>query len=387
MVNRKLIYIGDHGSAVFQSQVFGLLEEINRKLYFNRVVLLVGIKSDDDWNKEIEVLEQNNVEVIVFKRFPNYSIYFNKQLNELNNIIKGVLSDNTILHIRGESLSVIVKKIVNRLNYSNIRILTDVRGASYEETKLYNKVHPVLYPLKLQQHYKNIKLLYKNTDAVSCVSEKLKQYLIDRSEIDKSRVSVNHCIAGVDFAFSKKRRKSYREKLNLSDKDILFLFVTGGDKKWQNTDEIISNIVSHGYKVLNMSKSKIHKENVINLFVPYEDVPNYLNAADISIVWRNNDIVNNVASPVKFSEYVCSGLPVIANNGVDVINKYIENTGYGVTIADFNELNDNIVNKLILLDRDEISKYSKQCFGSEKISDDYMSIYKYLLGKIDFYEK
>jgi len=48
--------------------------------------------------------------------------------------------------------------------------------------------------------------------------------------------------------------------------------------------------------------------------VPYEEVTKYLNAVDFAVVWRDNNIVNKVASPVKFSEYVCTGLPVIANN-------------------------------------------------------------------------
>ena len=52
-------------------------------------------------------------------------------------------------------------------------------------------------------------------------------------------------------------------------------------------------------------------------------MPKYLNAADAAIIWRDKSIVNKVASPVKFSEYVCCGLPVIANKTVDMINNYI----------------------------------------------------------------
>ena len=56
---------------------------------------------------------------------------------------------------------------------------------------------------------------------------------------------------------------------------------------------------------MNKSKKELHHKNVINKFVDYYEIPNYLNAADIAVIWRENSIVNKVASPVKFSEYIC----------------------------------------------------------------------------------
>ncbi len=379
MKYKKLIYIGVPGSSVFQSQVIGLLREVKTKPYFSKIVLFLGVKGGNGWNKEINELERYGIEVVTFKMFPNYNFFFYKQVKELNRLLKIYISDNTVIHLRGESLAAAVKKNVDRLGYSNVRILSDVRGASYEETEIYNKRKVVLFRFKLFQHRKNIKFLYKNSDFVSCVSQALKEYVINRSPIDTSKVYVNHCVAGREFVFSKEIRKIYRQKLKLIDKDILILFVTGGNKKWQNTDRIIQEIVSRGYKVLNMSKSEIDHKNVINIFVPYSEVPHYLSAADVGIIWRNNDTVNHVACPVKFSEYVCSGLPVIANNGVDVINKYIEKTNFGVVINSFAELDEKVINKLVLLNRDDISNNASQSFGIEKISDNYISVYKKLL--------
>jgi len=51
------------------------------------------------------------------------------------------------------------------------------------------------------------------------------------------------------------------------------------------------------------------------------EMPLYLNSADAAIIWRDKSIVNKVASPVKFSEFICCGLPIIANYSVDMIGE------------------------------------------------------------------
>ena len=135
-----------------------------------------------------------------------------------------------------------------------------------------------------------------------------------------------------------------------------------------------------GYTVLNLSKQEIRLKNVINLFVPYAEVPNYLNAADIGVVWRNNDIVNNVSSPVKFSEYVCCGLPVIANDGVCLIKNYLLKTGYGKLVKTFDDINATEIKKLTHLDRNKISQYACQLFSVKVIANNYIKIYDNLLS-------
>ena len=135
---------------------------------------------------------------------------------------------------------------------------------------------------------------------------------------------------------------------------------------------------------MNLSRQNIVHENVINLFVPYEEVTKYLNAVDFAVVWRDNNIVNKVASPVKFSEYVCTGLPVIANNGVGLIEDYINNTKFGNVIESFDEINDHLIDDLLKLQRIDICNYGHQFFSSDAILKSYMSTYSVLLS--DFNE-
>ena len=106
-------------------------------------------------------------------------------------------------------------------------------------------------------------------------------------------------------------------------------FPAGALANWQNTD-VLNKLAEKGFKVLNLSKKNISHKNVINRFNSYNEMPYYLNAADVAIIWRDESVVNKVASPVKFSEFVCCGLPVISNRSVDMISEYITRNESGL---------------------------------------------------------
>ena len=124
-----------------------------------------------------------------------------------------------------------------------------------------------------------------------------------------------------------------------------------------------------------LTKKKYNNPNIISKFVPYIEVSDYLNAADIGIIIRNNDIVNNVASPIKFSEYISCGLPVISNKSVDIITQMLENNKCGSLISLIN-INDKVVNNLININRNKISQIGINYFGIDSVSNSYIEIYK-----------
>jgi glycosyltransferase involved in cell wall biosynthesis len=58
----------------------------------------------------------------------------------------------------------------------------------------------------------------------------------------------------------------------------------------------------------------------------HEEVPDYASAGDVGVLVRDNSIVNKVASPAKFGEYLALGMPVIVTKGLgdteDIVKKY-----------------------------------------------------------------
>jgi hypothetical protein len=378
--HQTLIYIATTGSSVFESQVICFLKEIKKKQLFNRVILLAGVKKNQNWQEELSRLSNTGFDVILYRQYPSYFFYNFLQKNEFSILLNRILTNNSIIHIRGELLSGILFGIIKSSTYTNVKIVTDIRGAGAEEVRLYlrNSYNPIKFQLKLNNYSTQIKEISGNSDYISCVSPSLKEYLQQKSQIGFTKLGVNHCSVGNDFTYSNQKRTEYREKLKLTEGDILFIFVTGGFGLYEKTDNIVNYLIKMGYKFLNLSKKKI--ENAINLYVPYSEVPYYLCAADIGIILRNNDVVNNVASPVKFSEYVCCGLPVIANNGVNLINDYIKETGFGKIINEDEYIDDKTIKNLLTIDRKTISLRGQRQFSSETIIGNYLTIYKTLLS-------
>jgi len=54
-------------------------------------------------------------------------------------------------------------------------------------------------------------------------------------------------------------------------------------------------LAEKGFKVLNLSKKEILHNNIINRFIGYSEMPEYLNAADCAIIWRDKSVVKKVA--------------------------------------------------------------------------------------------
>jgi glycosyltransferase involved in cell wall biosynthesis len=68
------------------------------------------------------------------------------------------------------------------------------------------------------------------------------------------------------------------------------------------------------------------------LQVPRSEVPKYLSAADIAILVRKPTVVNRVASPTKFAEYLLCGLPVIISEGIGDSSDLVRSDDVGVVL-------------------------------------------------------
>lgn len=382
--HRTLVYIAGAASSVFDSQVVSFLKEVAKREYFSRIYLLLGTSENGPECQLSATISNIALEVINFKQYPNYRVFSCYQKSVLSSILDAILVSDTIIHIRGENLAGLIKDIIDKKSPRNVKLLTDIRGAAIDELNLYIKdtYNPIKYKFKISQLRHNLYNAGTRSDHISCVSDALKDHLLNKFSNTDVPISVNHCLAGEDFIFSSEKRILCRTRLGISEDEKLCAFVTGGKGLHQNLSNIVNNVVYGGYRILNLSKTEINSTSVINRFVPYQEVPEYLCAADVGIVWRNSDVVNKVASPVKFSEYVCCGLPVIANNGVDLITKYINETGYGRILSNFSEINPDLLSSLSQLDRNKISEYSRNVFSSRVIVNGYLKIYDNLLKSV-----
>ena len=167
------------------------------------------------------------------------------------------------------------------------------------------------------------------------VSNHLKlKYLDYNIKINEKKIFVIPSTASKNlFFYSKNLRKKYRNKLKIKENTIVFIY-SGSLKLYQNFNKTIDffkkqySIHNNIFLIVLTQNMKEAKEvvgkdkNIIIKSVLYEQVNNYLNAADFGILIRNNDSTNFAASPTKFAEYCMSGLKVITTSSVRDYFKY-----------------------------------------------------------------
>ena len=146
------------------------------------------------------------------------------------------------------------------------------------------------------------------------------------------------------------------------NKNIKFLVLT--------PDTETANHYSDKYKI--EDSTRIMKSK-------FEDVNNYLNASDISLMLREDVPMNNVASPTKFSEYILSGIPCIMSNGVYDFADIITETGFGLVVSDYSTVDEKKYDqmmKLMSLDREAISLWGMNNLSKEIMISRYFKLLK-----------
>lgn len=195
-------------------------------------------------------------------------------------------------------------------------------------------------------------------------------------ELSNEQFRKGHQVTIILFdPINEKMRNRMREQMQIKREEIVVIFSTGGGDNWQNSDLIVQ-LANAGFKIINLSNKEYSHPNIINKFVNYQDVPKYLCAADIGFIWRNESIVNLVASPVKFAEYLSFGLPVISNGNVGQINDITMKYGLGIIESDVINLTIEKISSLInSFDRDKTSLIGHSYFSSDIAAENYWNTY------------
>ena len=147
--------------------------------------------------------------------------------------------------------------------------------------------------------------------------------------------------------------KNYQKKYNESK----FLILTG------NTEFAIERIPT------DLSLMIIVKK------VPFEDVPNYLSAADIAFAIREPKFSMQGVAPIKLGEYLLMGIPTIASAGIGDTEKFL-NAIPNCLLYDHqspNRVDDAVIfiEKLGITNFEEIRENAISFFSIEKSAESY----------------
>jgi Glycosyltransferase len=271
-----------------------------------------------------------------YRLFKNKIMYKLETDNNIKSIIvSGILPINIIRTIKKE--------------YPNLKIIADIHGA-IEELLEYPQDKYKKMKLNIIQYYifnQNIKKTLLLSDGALVVSNELKKYIIQKYKVDNKfrfyKVPCGTVINEIDIIKNaKKNRQMWRDKLLIEKDTVLFIY-SGGISKWQSIDDVftmfdnIKNKIKYKTKLLIMSnqidkiQEKYQRSNDV-IFRSFESdqVQEVLLAGDVALLLREKSITNRVAFPNKFSEYMASGMLLIATEYVADQAEIIKSNDLGI---------------------------------------------------------
>jgi len=273
---------------------------------------------------------------------------FNKWLvlQKLINICQREKVD--IIHIHNAFYPFINDKIKEKLK---VKVVFDCHGLATEEAVMSRYCDRDSRKFKRME--KMEKVCIENADHLVCVSRALGDYIRKNISTNVKITYVPCCTDIGKFKYNKGTRDRLKKELKLQDKFIVLY--AGSFLPWHGKEEIIEvfshikQFVPHAHLLVltsNVYKREILREltrknitsrNYTLRSVLHEDMPNYLMMGDIGLLLRKRSLVNQVAFPTKFAEYLACGLPALVSGGIHDIRDIVRTHCLGAVI---NEIED-----------------------------------------------
>jgi glycosyltransferase involved in cell wall biosynthesis len=318
-------------------------------------------------------------------------------------LLRNILSGSTIvIQVRTASVSTALKWL--KAVYPKIRVIYDIRGASAEE--YVNQYISENVPLSdkivrvFQSRLNRELALIGLCDKAFSVSGKLRDYFLEKKQLSPGKFLIVPCLADEDsFFYDESIRVKTRRELGIADDNLVLLYSGGLDKSWQIPEFIfgaVSRLKKRNRKIFFMcltpheaianeliNSLKIEESEVWIGYVNYKDINRYLNAADIGLLFREDDSTNNVASPTKFAEYLMAGLPTVLSQGVGDLSDFVAQTpGVGVVVDNHSSrLIDDIDSYLknTVFDRSATARIGKENFSKKNQMSEIIKVFETLL--------
>jgi hypothetical protein len=332
--------------SIFEGQVLApLLKKLNTGIYTK--IQIISFEEELSSavltaHKKFSTIDPR-ITITVFKRsrFIMQTLLW-KQAQQLKTILKTV-SCHYELSARGPLAGIIAKQAATEL----CTLLTiQARGLLAEEHAYTHKksslVSSLMHALRKQQLY----YLEKNAYApplkkqfsfiIEAVSPALKEYLINAYAIPANIFTFPLC--DIPTKISPKEKLHHRTRLRsilTIDTSAPVYVYNGSLKAWQCPQETIA-VFKEAWKKNSTSiflaltqdnalmkklleQANIPKSSYRVLFIPQDEVLNYLCAADYGIIFREAHQLNWVSRPTKLLEYQAAGLQVLHNNTIELL--------------------------------------------------------------------
>jgi glycosyltransferase involved in cell wall biosynthesis len=351
-------------------------------------------KANERYLSKKRELESTGIETHYFQQSPPISrLFLLRDAKHIHPFLKKwwVGKERLVIHCRGH-LNTYRALLLQKMNPELIAVVADLRGAISDEVEQGRGFATNLLGKYLRNFYQRIESqIAEGADAVLCVSNVFKELLETKYHL-KSIITVPTYVDTSQFNFSQSLRKLYREKLKILDRTVLVY--SGGVAPWQRIEDVVELFLRLKQNVGNlfmlfltqeparlqkMIAGKIHMDDLYVGQAPHNEVPGYLCAADVGILLRKDTLTNHVAAPIKFSEYMCCGLPCILSKNIGDTAQVIREGNSGIILDTEDGVPTSIeFQKLSTLNREEISKSMHQKYSSTVHLPKILGVYRSL---------
>lgn len=374
---QQIIYVASGDVSVYESQVLELLSYYQERNV--KVFLLQGYMNDNQRKSLESKLSKYSIPVFWVKSYSVYPIFQRLAIEQFyNGLIKIPNYKESTIHVRSEYSGFLFKKLLSKYNL-NIPLLIDIRGIVYEEIKYKMERSKGLRKCSflIQRNYLSrcYQFLFAEDNmniCISSVSDKINEYIQSHYSNCRYKLYSHPNIAGKRFVYDEAKRASIRTKYGIAESEVLAICATGGNSLWQQDFRVIKHLLNLGIRVINLSRNDYGISDCITTTVPFSEMPDMLSAADIAVLWREDNFINQSASPSKFSEFASMGLYVIHNGTVQVATDYIQSSHNGCIVKNVGDVSASIIDAVKNLNRIESVKSGKSAFGVESIGFSYL---------------
>jgi len=252
-----------------------------------------------------------------------------------------------VAHARADGAAHLANHVATRC--PRFRYVYDARGDVEGETRA-NAVasgrSPAATEREIATRLRQRQAIIDGAAHVLCVSTVLRDRFVASHGLDPARSTIVPCVADADkFGPDAAERARARRELGLEDRFLLVY--PGRFGTWHYNEEtfaVVRGLMDADPSVYfliltpdteaaaSLAKHTLPDGRYAIHSARHDEVPRFLRAADLGLLLRAPDPLNEVACPTKFAEYVMSGLPVLISAGIGDCSGFVETQRAGAVL-------------------------------------------------------
>jgi len=404
----KFIYIaGGISSSVTRSQVVNWLRVLSKNsikfdlIFTIRIIDIINSSyRKNTFHLLNEIKKKHKVYLIPALRTKSNGFLFKTILWLLLVKIRGFKNRKLIIQTRESKHYKVVAGL--KKNFKGIKFIFEHRGVRAEEhiNSLGYITHQSIDDKKVKKQYNLMIDDFRSNcdiaDKIVNVSRKMNDYVAKKTGPEnKIKTIVIPGAADVDsFYFSNKLRLKQRKILGLKN-EFIILYTGRLDPTWHMKDflfEFFGSVTSQieNTFVICLTPDIITAEDLRNkyqinknkIFIKQEannKINNYLNAADVAVIFRKKIPTNYYASPTKLAEYLVSGIPIIVSEGIGDYSEFISTHNCGMEVKNNIDSIMKSIKQFPVYNRERNAKFSQKYFSKQSQIKKYLTLYSEIM--------